>query len=237
MAAVLLIAFGLLPAGGAADTTTTTTITTTSSDSKRYVVVLEGTPTASGFDVAGSLDAARTAVRGAGGTVEIDLSRQIGVLIVDSPNGTFAETLRASGLVEEAAEDFKWKALPDSGALTVLSADDVPGGGPEETEDPLEPLQWSMMQIRPPEAHALQAGARAVDVGILDSGIDGTHQDFVVDTAGTNVDCARGRDFVPLGPGVGNPNPCTDNQFHGTHVAGIVAAQANGLGVVGSRPT
>jgi subtilisin family serine protease len=41
---------------------------------------------------------------------------------------------------------------------------------------------------------------------------------------------------VALGPGIGNPNPCVDNQFHGTHVAGIVAAQANGLGVVGVAP-
>jgi subtilisin family serine protease len=42
--------------------------------------------------------------------------------------------------------------------------------------------------------------------------------------------------FVPTGPGVGTPDPCTDNQFHGTHVAGIVAAQANGQGVVGVAP-
>jgi subtilisin family serine protease len=53
------------------------------------------------------------------------------------------------------------------------------------------------------------------------------------------VDCARGRNsiaFVPAGPGVGNPNPCVDNQFHGTHVAGTIAARANGYGVVGVAP-
>jgi subtilisin family serine protease len=41
---------------------------------------------------------------------------------------------------------------------------------------------------------------------------------------------------VPEGPGVGNPDPCIDNGFHGTHVAGIVAAQANDVGVVGVAP-
>ncbi len=85
----------------------------------------------------------------------------------------------------------------------------------------------------------IQSGGRAVDVGILDSGIDGRHPDFVIDAGGTNVDCVRGRNsviFLPGGPGVGTPDPCIDNQFHGTHVAGTVAAQANSVGVVGVAP-
>ncbi|HXH87369.1 MAG TPA: S8 family serine peptidase, partial [Gaiellaceae bacterium] len=115
----------------------------------------------------------------------------------------------------------------------------LPDGGPEQTADPLEALQWDMQQIRAPEAHNVQAGARSVDVGILDSGIDGRHPDFVVDSKGSNVDCSRGRNsvgFLPSGPGVGTPDPCTDNQFHGTHVAGTVGAQANGIGIVGVAP-
>ncbi|MDQ3530667.1 MAG: S8 family serine peptidase, partial [Actinomycetota bacterium] len=78
----------------------------------------------------------------------------------------------------------------------------------------------------------------AVDVGILDSGTDGRHPDFL-DSDGSNVDCARGRNsitFVPMGPGVGTPDPCTDNQFHGTHVSGTVGARANDLGIVGVAP-
>ena len=76
-----------------------------------------------------------------------------------------------------------------------------------------------------------------MQVGILDSGIDGLHTDFMDTDGFSNVDCALGRDFVLLvGPGLGNPNPCIDNQFHGTHVAGIVAARANELGVVGVAP-
>jgi subtilisin family serine protease len=35
---------------------------------------------------------------------------------------------------------------------------------------------------------------------------------------------------------VGTPDVCSDNQFHGTHVAGTVAAQANSLGIVGVAP-
>jgi len=192
----------------------------------RYVVVLAGTQGEDGFTAAQGVDAALAAVTSAGGTVAADLSRQIGVLVVTSPSATFQETLAASPLFESVGRDFKWQG--------------VPGGGPETTFDPLEPLQWDMEQIRAGGAHYYQAGSRSVDVGILDSGIDGHHPDFMVDGAGSNVDCVRGKNSVKFvidgGPGVGTADPCVDNQFHGTHVAGTVAAQANGLGVVGVAP-
>ena len=219
----------------------------------RYTVVLAGTATEDGFDVAGTREAALDLIAAAGGTVTLDLSRQIGVLGVESSNALFLDVVRASALVEDAAEEHVWKAMPSyeealaSGQLALqeepprcppeaTEPEQCPPGGPEPHVDPLEPLQWSMEQIRAPQAHATQAGSRAVQVGILDTGIDGAHGDFVLDEDGTNVDCASGRNFVPAGPGVGLPDPCTDNNFHGTHVAGIVAARANEHGVVGVAP-
>jgi subtilisin family serine protease len=211
-------------------------------DATQYLVVLKGEETPSGFQAAGDLSLVRSVIEASGGKVTQDLSGQIGVLAVRSGDALLVDRLAATGLVDVTAEDFAWKAFPSydravqSGELTVLSPDSVPGGGPEETEDPLEPLQWSMQNIRAPQAHAIQAGSRLVEVGILDTGIDGNHPDFVADPAGTNVNCAKGRDFIPVGPGVGTPDPCMDNNFHGTHVAGIVAAQANEIGVVGVAP-
>ena len=168
-------------------------------------------------------------VTGAGGTVVSDLLKQTGTLIVQSPNTFFDETMRAYAVVDEAAEDWAFQGIP--------------GGGPEPSMEPLESQQWSMQQIRTEQAHAVQAGARAVDVGILDSGIDGRHMEFDDDGipgGSTNVDCLRGRNsLAALPPGVaaGTPDLCSDNQFHGTHVAGIVAAQANNnLGIVGVAP-
>jgi lantibiotic leader peptide-processing serine protease len=171
----------------------------------------------------------------AGGTVTSDLMNQIGVLVVESANAAFADIMRSYAVlngyavVEEVAEDFGWTAPKAPG-----------GGGPDDTSDTLESQQWSMQQIRAPEAHAIQAGWRAVDVGILDTGIDATHPDFdddgLVPGGPTNVDCARGHDSVPKGPSAGIPLPCVDQHFHGTHVAGIVAAQANTIGVTGVAP-
>jgi subtilisin family serine protease len=220
---------------------------------KHYTVVLEGTATEDGFALAGTREAVGQLVAAGGGKVTLDLTRQIGVLYVDSANSLFVDTLRASPLVKEVAEDFVWKAFPsfqealDTGQLTVVGPqgacpdpDDptCPPGGPEPHEDVLETLQWNMKMIRAPEAHAIQAGSHLVEVGILDTGIDSAHLDFV-DPDGelvSNVNCAKGADFIPVGPGVGLPTPCTDNNFHGTHVAGIVAARANTHGVVGVAP-
>jgi lantibiotic leader peptide-processing serine protease len=189
-----------------------------------YLVVLAGTSTSSGFDAVGSDAQISAALGAAGGAVTNDLSAQIGVLIVRSSNDAFAGALAATGLVSAVGSDFTWQG--------------VPGGGPEPVDDLGEQLQWDMEQIRADQAHAVQAGSPVVDVGVLDTGIDGRHPDFARGGS-SNVDCPRGRNsiaFVPTGPGVGNPDPCVDNQFHGTHVAGTIAARANGFGVVGVAP-
>ena len=211
---------------------------------ERYIVVFDAVQLADGSYALGgnyalNHDYALSLVEASGGSVLSDLSAQIGVVVVESPNALFAEVMRSYALVEEVGSDFGVKALPDVTQLTVLAPEDIPEGGPEQTADPLESLQWDMAMIHAPAAHDVQAGAPSVDVGILDSGIDAQHPDFILDGGGTNVDCARGHNsvsFLPTGPGVGNPDPCIDNQFHGTHVSGIVAAQANGVGVVGVAP-
>jgi subtilisin family serine protease len=189
-----------------------------------YLVVLAGAQGPDGFAAAGTQAAVNAAVTAAGGTVANDLSKQIGVLVVHSPSSTFASTLAGSALVQSVGADFGWQGI---------EAD-----APEAVDDPGEAIQWDMQQIRTDEAHAIQGGIPAVDVGVLDSGIDGAHADFRKGLS-TNVDCARGRNsvaFLPGGPGVGNPDPCVDNQFHGTHVAGTIGARANGLGLVGVAP-
>lgn len=230
---MLLLALALAPLG-----------TGSAADSVTYLVVFTGTQAADGtFSMDLSHESALALTESAGGSVAADLTAQIGVAIVHASDPLFADLLNASDFVEVAAEDYGWQAVPtleelEAEGLRLMSHDEAAAlaGDAGAVSDPLEPLQWSMQMIRAPEARGVQAGLRAVDVGILDTGIDGLHADFVGDGGSTNVDCARGRDFIPLGPGVGSPDPCVDNNFHGTHVAGIIAAQANGLGVVGVAP-
>ena len=210
-------------------------------DEKAYVITLDGDYAVQDGYAVGSDYAvyavaqqyAVYAVQAAGGTVISDMSKDIGVIYAVSSNTNFAELLSQYAVIDAVSQDIAY-AVDNSYA--VASG----GGGPSTQVDPLESPQWGMQLIRAPEARKMQAGWRAVDVGILDTGIDGQHVDFQDDGlpgGSSNVDCARGHNSVPAGPAItGTPDPCIDNGFHGTHVAGIVAAQANGTGVVGVAP-
>ncbi|HVM30383.1 MAG TPA: S8 family serine peptidase [Candidatus Limnocylindrales bacterium] len=186
-------------------------------------------------------DYALSLVAKAGGTVTADLTRQLGVMVVDSKNSAFAETMSSYALVASVGRDFGWKQFPTlnealaSGQLQVVSpSSSLPllGSGAAE---PLSGLQWDMAQIRVAEAHAHHTGSPNVRVGVVDTGIDGNHLDFV-SNGRSNVDCASGADFTAEGPGIGIPAACVDNNFHGTHVAGTIAARVNGHGIVGVAP-
>ncbi|HVF05401.1 MAG TPA: S8 family serine peptidase [Frankiaceae bacterium] len=68
-----------------------------------------------------------------------------------------------------------------------------------------------------------------VRVGILDTGIDRTHVDLLNKT----VACATANAII----GVVTEGTCSDDNLHGTHVAGTVAAiTGNGVGVAGVAP-
>ncbi len=95
---------------------------------------------------------------------------------------------------------------------------------------PLSSLQWDMVQIHVPEAHAITMGSPDVVVGDIDTGLDYTHPDLAA-----NVDFANSVSCVG---GVPDQNPAAwmDINGHGTHTAGTIAAAANGIGIVGIAP-
>jgi subtilisin family serine protease len=88
-----------------------------------------------------------------------------------------------------------------------------------------------MKLIGADQANLKYQGSPEVLVGLLDSGIDATHPDLApnVDRS-ASVSCAN--DGVP---DVAEAS-WQDNFGHGTHVAGIVAAAKNGIGIAGVAP-
>jgi subtilisin family serine protease len=207
----------------------------------RYIIALNGDYAVSeGYAVGSSYavyavahDYAVYAVEAAGGTVTNDLSRQIGVIVAESSNANFATLVQqyavtgGYAVIQSVSEDTATTQKPAKPSTTPRP-------------DPREAEQWGMTMIRSDKAHARTLGSRSVDVGILDSGIDPAHVDFSstgLPGGQSNVDCSRGHVSVPESPTTIPANACSgDSGAHGTHVAGIVAAQLNGTGVVGVAP-
>jgi thermitase len=102
--------------------------------------------------------------------------------------------------------------------------------------------QWNMPKINAPQAWDITTGSSDITIAIVDSGIDLDHTDLMGkiwvnddetlngldDDGNGKVDDVNGWDFV------NNDNGPQDDYGHGTHVAGIAAAETNNsTGVAG----
>jgi subtilisin family serine protease len=87
-----------------------------------------------------------------------------------------------------------------------------------------------MDQIQAPAARAINGGSPSVLVGDIDTGLDYTHPDLAA-----NVDDAASANCVS-GAAVPGKVAAMDDNGHGTHTAGTIAAARNGLGIVGVAP-
>jgi subtilisin family serine protease len=175
-----------------------------------------------------SRDAAN-AIAKAGGTLVANYNA-IGVIIARSDNGAFRSNLMKNSAIEGVAPTEKFATqLSDDGVNDSADALVTPST-PAAGSDNLSSLQWDMDQIRSPEARAINGGSSSVLVGDIDTGLDYTHPDLAanVDDA-ASVNCVSG---VPV-PGKVAAN---DDNGHGTHTAGTIAAALNGIGIVGVAP-
>jgi subtilisin family serine protease len=99
-----------------------------------------------------------------------------------------------------------------------------------EKGDPLQDLQWNLDMIHAEQAWRHSTGLGAI-IAIVDSGVDLHHPDL-------ERKLIKGHDFYSEEQDEQGDEPGPQDQTsHGTHVAGIAAAEAgNGLGVAGVAP-
>lgn len=105
--------------------------------------------------------------------------------------------------------------------VSALMRPSVSGGKPTKTQPP-QTLPWGVDKIDAENAWKSNTGA-SIKVGIVDTGIDLSHPDLKANIKG-------GANMITPAK---NAN---DDNGHGTHVAGIVAAANNTVGVVGVSP-
>lgn len=97
--------------------------------------------------------------------------------------------------------------------------------------DPRTEEAWGLKAIGALEAAEVDVPLAEVVVGVIDTGIDPTHPDLEGQVlADKSVSCSHN--------GIPNTDVAawTDNHYHGTHVAGTIAAAHNGVGVDSVAP-
>jgi subtilisin family serine protease len=164
----------------------------------------------------------------AGGTL-VHSYDAIGVAIARSSNTYFSSNMMLDSRVEGAASTAEFGTRVDDAEFGSVETAESTAAGPWDTE-PLAWRQWDMRQIHVPEAHEINSGSPDVVVGNIDTGIDWTHPDLA-----PNVDFGRSVSCIGGVPNT-DPGAWFDDNFHGTHTAGTIAAAANGIGIIGVAP-
>src|SRR3954447_3421313 len=190
------------------------------------------------------------AIHRAGGRV-VRENRRIGLATVVSRSRRFATRAARTRAVAGAAANRAIGAVPKTPASRLLESERGPVLSAPQTiqaaaegAEPLSGGQWDMRMIHatPDGSYAVQPGSHDVRVGIIDTGIDGSHPDIA-----PNFDGALSRNFTVDDPVIDGPcasdpdGSCNDpanvdEDSHGTHVAGTIGAPLNGIGIGGVAP-
>ena len=162
----------------------------------------------------------------AGGAITAKIP-EIGVVLASSFNPDFLAVVTADPRVQKAAEDIEVQWI-DNEQFVKASESDLQVTG--VNSEPYWGYQWNIRQIHADDTAAagdMGWGVIRARVAVLDSGIWSGHPDIA-----PNLNLELSMSFVPgqvLVPTVAGFN-------HGTHVAGIIAAPINGLGIQGVAP-
>ena len=169
-----------------------------------------------------------TAIDGAGGKVK-KLSARAGLATVTAGSADFATRVRGAKGVKSVAQDMVVQWVPRQ--QFRIGADAGPSGTPTGSTERWFPTQWNLKAIHAPEAWATGQQGKGARVAVLDGGIWDQHVDIA-----PNLDARRSTSFVPGVPF--NFDNDASLFWHGTHVAGIVAAADNNdnLGTIGVAP-
>ncbi|MDG4861198.1 S8 family serine peptidase [Streptomyces sp. T-3] len=183
-----------------------------------------------------TIQAVKKAIAKADGSIVVAYDR-IGVIIVKSANPSFGPQLRAVKGVQSAGATHT-APLKSAGTTEVGApqyVDEAAAGAKSAAAEgePLEADQWDLRAIGADKAAKINPGSSKVTVGVIDTGVDDTHPDLAPNfSAAQSANCVGGKADTSAGAW----RPYTVDDYHGTHVAGEIAAARNDIGVAGVAP-
>jgi subtilisin family serine protease len=232
-AVVALTALGMCGAGIAAAATTP----------KEFVVL---------YDREARPSEARAAIRDAGGRV-IRENDAVGLATIRTKARNFRAAVSGARAIDGVAVNRAIGRAPAGRRKRdVVELDASPNAGPAQpmraplnpTMDPFSTVQWNMAMIDADfsGSYRYEQGSHDVLVGVIDTGIEGAHPDIA-----PNFNGQLSRNFTVDDPVVDGPceedpdgscqDPAdVDESGHGTHVAGIIGAPLNKIGIGGVAP-
>ncbi len=174
-------------------------------------------------------------IQDAGGEI-VKTYPQIGIAVAVARTGDFHIKARSINGIESVTPDLilQYTTEPDMIGEDMLLDANSARRAPEanSTGTPFNyktaifnGWQWAPLSIGAPNAWEAGVTGEGIRVAVIDGGFHSTHNDLA-----PNLDIARSKSTVP---GF-NFNEDTGTFWHGTHVAGIVAA--SGSGIVGIAP-
>lgn len=147
----------------------------------------------------------------------------IQILQVPEDAASMVFAYQAEPTVNYAEPDYiaRIAGWPDGPILSASALTNVGGDLARRPNDPEFSRQWNLSKIRAAQAWDITVGSPTTIIAIVDTGVDAAHPDL-------QGKVLPGVDFV------NGDNDPTDDQGHGTHVAGTAAAVTdNGLGIAG----
>jgi len=160
-----------------------------------------------------------SAVTAAGGTVTY--SHASGFALVTSDASDFAARANASKAFGDVVSDIVAQWQKPSPAVDVVESAVTPGN------ETFAAAQWAPTAVNAQGAWTAGYTGAGVRVAVVDGGVYNAHIDL-----NGSVDVARSVSFVP---GFAF-NQDVGTFWHGTHVAGIIAARDNNIGTIGIAP-
>lgn len=155
----------------------------------------------------------------------------------------FVAELNADMSVEQALQTLSADPSVSAVKPDFIRSIPTPVGSHISAADPQEGQQYALERIEAAAAWQIQAGKKSVVVAVVDTGVQMNHPDLsaqmwinpretqngVDDDNNGFVDDIRGWNFVS------NSNNPNDDNSHGTHCSGIIAAtRGNGVGIAGT---